>query len=106
MKILSRTANHRTLARHDAREQNFRGANPRTDYDFRPATNDVAVANRPAAGKSASDLRAFRRMSQELLNEEDRRNYVLEILVLGLVIAIAAWPLISLLVVLAQTASG
>jgi hypothetical protein len=45
-------------------------------------------------------------MSQDLLAKEERRNYIIEMVVLGLVIALAAWPLVSLLIVLAQTANG
>jgi hypothetical protein len=45
-------------------------------------------------------------MSQDLLAREDRRNYVIEMIVFGLVVALVAWPLVSLLIVLAQTARG
>jgi hypothetical protein len=45
-------------------------------------------------------------MSQDLLAREERRNYIIEMIVFGLVIALIAWPLISLVIVLAQTARG
>ena len=60
-------------------------------------------AERPTVGNA--ELRAFRQMSSSLLKEESRSGF-LEMLVFALVAGVAAWPLISLVIVLAQTARG
>jgi hypothetical protein len=79
---------------------------PRTDYSFQEPADNVAIASPNAKRRPRPELRAFRQMSQDLLAREERRNYVIEMIVFGLVIALVAWPLVSLLIVLAQTARG
>ena len=90
------------LARHDRRAQSDR-AFPATDYFFRPQPDSTLGR----AGHRPSDAarRAFRRMTLEMLAKSERRD-PLEMTVFAIVIAIIAWPLVSLLIVLAQTANG
>ncbi len=92
-----------SLARHDARAQARTRSYPRTDYLFRsPATGAVATRiERPAA--SSAELRAFRQMSSDRL-AEGKVSYLIEMLVFAVVIGLIAWPLISLLVLMSQTA--
>ncbi|HEY2801094.1 MAG TPA: hypothetical protein VGI85_10895 [Chthoniobacterales bacterium] len=52
-----------------------------------------------------NELRAFRQIGNDL-GEKTGRGYLVEILVFAAVVGLAAWPLISLLIVLAQTANG
>ena len=106
MKAISTSANNRTLANHEGRELRLCRAMPRTDYSFQEPADNVAIAAPPAKPRPRPELRAFRQMSQDLLAREDRRNYVIEMIVFGLVVALVAWPLVSLLIVLAQTARG
>lgn len=106
MKTLSQLSNEETFARHDDRAKSNRRGFPCTDHCYQPTVDDVAVATKSPVGAAKRDLRAFRKMSEDLMAEEIRHNYVPEIVVLGLVIGIVAWSLISLLIVLAQTANG
>ncbi len=90
------------LARHDRRAQSAR-VFPATDYYFRP--QPVVTLGR--AGRRISDRarRAFHRMNAEM-RARHQRDEPLELILFGFVTAIAAWPLVSLLIVLAQTANG
>jgi hypothetical protein len=106
MKPISTLANHRTLARHESRELRTRPATPRTDHAFREPADTSTVATPPAKRQARSGLSAFRQLSQDLLAREERRNYVIEMVVFGLVIALIIWALASTLILLAQTASG
>lgn len=106
MKAIQRLTNQRTLARYESREFYRPFRMPRTDYAFREPTDNSTVAAPPEDTRRSRELRSFRQMSQDPLAKEDRRNYVIEMVVLGLIIALVAWPLISLLIVLAQTAGG
>jgi hypothetical protein len=90
------------LVRHD-RPAESRRACPATDYNFQsqPETGLGRAPDHP--GRRAR--RAFRRMTGEmLLNHE--RDEPIELLLFGFVTVIAAWPLVDLLIVLAQTAKG
>ena len=53
-----------------------------------------------------AELRAFRQIGNEYLGEKAYRGYLAEMIVFALVVGLTAWPLISLLIVLAQTANG
>jgi hypothetical protein len=89
------------LARHDPRATSNR-AFPETNHFFRPHT-DVALGH---ARRRPSDRarRAFRRMTLEMLAKHER-DEPLELTVFAFVAAIVAWPLVSLIIVLAQTAN-
>ena len=90
------------LARHDRRAQSNRTF-PATDYFLRPQPDlTLGRAWRPP---SEAARRAFRRMTLDMLAKHERID-LLELTVFAIVIAIIAWPLVSLLIVLAQTANG
>jgi len=93
------TIEHR-LARHDRRARGHR-AFPITDYFFRPDT-EVTAGH---AQRRLSSRRAFRRMIAIMMTKKDGPDR-LEMFIYGLVTAIAAWPLVQLLIVFAQTANG
>jgi hypothetical protein len=90
------------IARHDGRAPSNR-AFPAIECFFRPET-DTTLGR---AGRRPSDgaRRSFRRMTLDMLAKHERID-PLELTVFVVVIAIIAWPLVSLLIVLAQTASG
>ncbi len=90
------------LARHDRRAQTNR-AFPATDCFLRPQPD--ATLGRAWRRPSDGARRAFRRMTLEMLAKHERIDR-LEQTVFAIVIAIIAWPLVSLLIVLAQTANG
>ena len=90
------------LARHDRRAQSNRTF-PATDYFFRSQPD--GTLGRAWRSPSDGPRRAFRRMTLDMLAKHERIDS-LELSVFAIVIAIIAWPLGSLLVVLAQTANG
>jgi len=90
------------LARHDRRAPS-NSAFPSIDLFFRPQPDStVGRAGRRPGERARS---AFRRMTLEMLAKHERIDPV-ELAVFVVVIAIIAWPLVSLLIVLAQTANG
>jgi hypothetical protein len=95
------TIQHR-LARHDRRAQSSR-ALLATDYFFRPQPDAPLGRARSRPGERAR--RAFRRMTAEMLTKRER-DEPMELFLFAFVTALAAWPLVDLLIVLAQTANG
>lgn len=93
-------------ARHDARVRHDSRNFPRTDYQFQIQAEDVATARQERARATQAELRAFRQMSSDYLSKETHRGYFAEMAVFALVAGLIAWPLVSLLIVLAQTARG
>ena len=102
MKLTTTSKIEHRLARHDHRARSNRTF-PATDYFLRPQ-RDVTFGH---AGRRPSERarRAFRRMTLDMLAKHERIDS-LELTVFAIVIAIIAWPLVSLLIVLAQTANG
>jgi hypothetical protein len=79
---------------------------PRTDHQFHaPAQENATARNQPGAPDPA-ELRAFRQISRDYLGEKTSPGYLSETIVFALVAGLVAWPLISLLIVMAQTANG
>lgn len=105
MKTTATNHNNQLLARHEVRERNNRPPAPSTDYQFRPAVKEARLTGRTTI-PTRTQLRAFREMGQRLQAEESGETSLIEIAVFAIVIGLAAWPLVSLLIVLAQTANG
>jgi hypothetical protein len=102
MKPTSISAIEHRLTRHDGRSESRRNF-PATDYFFRPQTG--APLGRVPRRPSDRSRRAYRRMAAEMQSKYERDEPV-ELLLFGLVTALAAWPLVDLLVVMAHTANG
>jgi hypothetical protein len=102
MKPLTTFSIKHQLARHDRRVGGQR-AFPVTDYFFQPETDAAPVHTEQRAADPARS--AFRRMTLDMMARHERVD-PLELAVFAIVIAIISWPLISLLIVLAQTANG
>ncbi len=79
---------------------------PQIDYHFHAPAEDVAAVRDQHATVGSAELRAFRQISKDYLGEETHRGYAIETMVLALVVGAITWPLISLLILLAQTANG
>jgi hypothetical protein len=90
------------LARHDSRAGRRRHF-PATDYFFRPFTG--TSSGRAPRRPSDRTRRAFRRMTAEMLAKYERDEPI-ELFFFACVTALATWPLVDLLIVLAQTAKG
>ena len=102
MKLTTTSKIKHQLARHDRRARS-NSAFPATDHFFRPQPDDT----HERAGRRPNERArsAFRRMTLEMLAKYERHD-LLELTVFTIVIAIIAWPLVSLLIVLAQAANG
>jgi hypothetical protein len=90
------------LVRHDRRAQSRR-ALLTTDYFFRQQPDAPLGRARSRPGERAR--RAFRQMTAEMLTKYER-DEPMELFLFAFVTALAAWPLVDLLIVLAQTANG
>jgi hypothetical protein len=102
MKPNTITQTEHQLARHDRRES-ARSILPAPESFFRPQTD--TVSGRAWRQPSARSRRAFRRMMLNMLAKHER-DEPLEIASYAFVTAIAAWPLITLVIVLARTGHG
>ena len=104
MKPTFRFTNQGRLARHDPRCENRRPI-PAIQHFYRPGP-DTPVDRASARAFSFDRARhAFRRMAGEMLTKHERDEPV-ELFSYLFVTAVALWPLIDLLIVLAQTARG
>lgn len=109
MKPLSPDLPDKHLSRHDKRAVPAKTVSPTTDQHYRTtieATGSVTSHKRQTTGLHPAALRSFRQLCTSIDDRESRRSYALETMVMGLVAALAAWPLISLLIVLAQIPRG
>ena len=52
-------------------------------------------------GSYRAELRRFRKLSGEFLGKETPRNYVQELLLFGIIVAVSAWPIAMMLRALA-----
>ncbi len=92
--------------RHDDRSRPHRRSFPKTDYRFQAQAEDVTAVRAHRTTAAPAELRAFRKISSDYLSEETHRGYLVEMALYALVTGLIAWPLVSLLIVLAQTARG
>lgn len=56
---------------------------------------DVRGASFP--GSYRAELRRFRKLSGEFLGKETPRDYVQELLLFGIIVAVSAWPIVLML---------
>jgi hypothetical protein len=68
---------------------------PLTDYNYRPTPETQASSS---AGWPATKSPAFHKLSSEFLGAETSRDYVAELLFFILITALAAWPVMSMLI--------
>lgn len=96
------------MSRHDKRVAGRGSSLSHTVYHYQATAEAPAtgLAIRRVSPDLAAKLRSFRQLSDPAKVAESRWQFVTEVGVLGLVVAIAAWSLVSLLIVLAQTAIG
>ena len=97
------------LSRHDKRAVFAQAASPTADQHYQTtieATASLTSSKHSIPSSHAAALRSFRQLGASIDDKGSRWSYVLETVVLGLVSALVAWPLLSLLIVLAQTARG
>ena len=96
------TIEHRLA--HKDRQARGQRAFPITDYFFRGDT-DTSASRTQGRETSVRARRAFRRMIATMMTKKDRHEWS-EIIAWGIIIALIAWPLLELIITLAQTANG
>ena len=109
MKPLSTHHPTEHLSGFDTRLMIAQPASPATDQHYQTtieATASATSSKHPTPASQASALRSFRQLGMSIGDNASRWSFALETLVFGLVIALVTWSLISLLIVLAQTARG
>jgi hypothetical protein len=98
-----------TFSRHDERPTSVLANFPQTDYGYQAIKETpvaAASADRSESLVHAAQIRSFRMLSKQTLSSGNRWQFALETTVFSLVAGLVAWPLVSLLIVLAQTARG
>ena len=97
----------------DSRERSSRGTGrglrahesfPLTDCQFRSSAEARGVsALLPGKTGSVSELRSFRKLSNDFLGDEATRDYVREAILFTVIVAISAWPIMQLIGALARS---
>jgi hypothetical protein len=82
-------------SRRDNRARRGHQSFPLTDHNYRP-TGETQFS--PAAGRPATKVPAFHRLSSEFLGGETSRDYLAELLFFILITGLAAWPIMSMLI--------
>ena len=76
---------------------------PLTDYQFRSSAEARSVsALLPGRTCRVSELHNFRKLSSEFLGDETSRDYVKEGILFSVIVAVSAWPIISMIAALAR----
>jgi hypothetical protein len=82
-------------SRRDNRARRSHQSFPLTDYNYRPTAESQVNSS---ADWRATKSPAFHRLSSEFLGAETSRDYVAELLFFILITALAAWPVMSMLI--------
>ena len=95
MKPTPQISHTQRASRHDNRARRKHPSFPLTNYNYRPtAKNQVSSS----AGRPATKLRAFHKLSSEFFAAESSRDYIAELFFFVLITGIAAWPVMSMLI--------
>ena len=95
MKPIPQISHTQRASRHDNRARRKHPSFPLTDYNYRPtAKNQVSSS----AGRPATRLPAFHKLSSEFFGAESSRDYIVELFFFILIAGIAAWPVVSMLI--------
>jgi hypothetical protein len=95
MKPASQISHTECASRHDNHAPRKHPSFPLTNCNYRPtAKNQVSSS----AGRLATKLPAFHKLSSEFLAAESSRDYIAELFFFILITGIAAWPVMSMLI--------
>ena len=90
-------------SRGESRGLRAHGSFPLTDNQFQPTTDARSVsALLPGKTRPVSELHSFRKLSSEFLSDETSRDYVKEGILFSVIVAVSAWPIISMIGALAR----
>jgi len=95
MKPTSQISHTQRVSRRDNRARRKRQRFPSTHYNYR-STAETQV--RSPAGRLATKLPAFHKLSSEFFCGEATRDYIVELSFFILIAGVAAWPVISMLI--------
>jgi hypothetical protein len=95
MKPIPQISHTQRASHHDNRARRKHQSFPLTDYNYRPtAKNQVSSS----AGRPATKLPAFHKLSSEFFGAESSLDYIAELFFFILITGIAAWPVTSMLI--------
>ena len=90
-------------SRGESRALRAHGSFPLTDHQFHSSAEAHSVsALLPGKANRVSDLHKFRKLSSEFLGDETSRDYVKEGILFSIIVAVSAWPIISMIGALAR----
>ncbi len=103
MKPTSKLSFHARSLRGDIRGSPEAGTFPLTDYNFQSTTDARSIASLlPGKTRRVSELHRFWKLSSEFLGTETSRNYVKEGFLFSVIVAVSAWPIVSMVAALAR----
>jgi hypothetical protein len=95
MKPTPQISHMQRASRHDNRARRKHPSFPLTNYTYRPtAKNQVSSS----AGRPATKLPAFHKLSSKFFAAESSRDYIAELFFFILITGIAAWAVMSMLI--------
>jgi hypothetical protein len=95
MKPTPQISHIQRASRHDNRARRKHPSFPLTNYTYRPtAKNQVSSS----AGRPATKLPAFHKLSSKFFAAESSRDYIAELFFFILITGIAAWAVMSMLI--------
>src|SRR5690242_15812568 len=95
MKPTSQISHPQSASRHDSRARRKHPNFPLTNYNYRPTAENQVTSS---AGRPATKLPAFHKLSSEFFAAESSREYIAELFFFILITGIAAWPVMSMLI--------
>ena len=103
MKPTPQLSSHVRSLRGDIRGSPSHGTFSLTDYNFRSSGEARSVSGfLPGKTRRVSELHKFRKLSSEFLGDETSRDYVKEVILFTVIVAVSAWPIASMIAALAR----
>ena len=84
-----------SASRHDNRARRKHPSFPLTNYNYRPTAKNQVTSS---AGRPATKLPAFHKLSSEFFGAESSRDYIAELFFFILITGITAWAVMSMLI--------
>ena len=95
MKPTSQISHSECASRHNNHAPRKHSSFPLTNYNYRPTAKNQVTSS---AGRPATKLPAFHKLSSEFFGAESSRDYIAELFFFILITGIAAWPVMSMLI--------
>jgi hypothetical protein len=103
MKLIPQINFRERSSRGESRGFRAHGSFPLTDQQFRSSTETQSVsALLPGKTRRVSELHTFWKLSSEFLRDETSRDYMKEGILFSVIVAVSAWPIISMIAALAR----